>query len=261
MYQSLNFTFNGVSSEDMGVVIINEDGGLYKDIFLPQRSIREKKINGKDRPYFMGVENNPLSFPLSFFIEQWKDRNNLRAITRWMFTDYYKPLIFESNPDRIFYAIIEGNSTLLHNGCQDGHVTLNIRCDSPYSYSPLIRHDVFVREEFEMRFYNEGDAIVRPQLKITKIGDGDISIINQENNQEFKLTGLYNNEFILINCENEEIVSNLQKSHNRYLYNNHNDIWLDFDRNSSSIFTFKGNFDCEFYLEYKYLNEDRPIYY
>jgi len=43
MYQSLNFTFNGVSSEDMGVVIINEDGGLYKDIFLPQRSIREKR--------------------------------------------------------------------------------------------------------------------------------------------------------------------------------------------------------------------------
>lgn len=261
MYQSLNFTYNGVSSEDMGVVIINEDGGLYKDIFLPQRSIREKKINGNDRPYFMGVDNNPLSFPLSFFIKEWEERNNLRSISRWMFTDYYKPLIFESNPDRIFYAMIEGNSSLLHNGCQDGYITLNIRCDSPYSYSPIIRHDVTVKGKAQPYFYNEGDATIRPQLKITKIGDGDILIKNEENNQEFKLTGLYDKEVILVNCENEEIVSSFQKSLNRYLHNNHNDVWLDFDRNSSSTFTFTGNFECEFYLEYKYLNEDRPIYY
>lgn len=261
MYQSLNFTYDGVSSEDMGVVLINEDGGLYKDIFLPQRSIREKKINGKDRPYFMGVENNPLSFSLSFFINQWEDRNNLREIARWMFTDYYKPLILESNPNRIFYAIIEGNSTILHNGCQNGYVTLNIKCDSPYSYSPLIRHDLSVRDNYEVYFYNEGDVTIRPQLKITKIGDGDISITNQNNGQEFKLSNLYNKEIILVNCENEEIVSSLQKSHKRYLHNNHNDIWLDFNRNSSAGFIFKGHFDCEFYLEYKYLNEDRPLYY
>ncbi|MGE7840773.1 phage tail domain-containing protein [Lysinibacillus sp. NPDC093712] len=259
MLQSMHFTYNGKSSRDMGVTLVHE-GGLYKDIFLPNRTLKEVKVNGKGRPYFKGVDINPLSFSLSFFIEEWEDRNNLRAISRWLFQDYYKPLILDFSTEMIFYAIIEGNSELIHNGCQEGYVTLNVRCDTYHTYSPLIPNYLEVRDSLSEEFFNEGDLDIRPQLKITKIGDGDISIKNELNEQEFILKGLYNNEVVLVNCENEEIMSSFQKSLNRYLFDNHNDVWLDFEAQTSAKFTFKGNFDCEFYYEYKYLNADRPIY-
>lgn len=259
MLQSLHFTYNGISSRDMGVVLVNE-GGLYKDIFLPKRTIQEVKINGNSRPYFKGVESSPLSFSLSIFIEGWKDRNSLRAISRWLFQDYYKPLILDFSTEMIFYAIIEGDSSLIHNGCQDGYITFNVRCDTYHAYSPLIQHDLNVRGLTSEEFYNEGDLLIRPQLKITKLGDGNISIKNEANNQEFRLNDLYNNEVVLINCENEEIMSSFQTSLNRYLHDKHNDVWLDFEAQSSANFIFTGNFDCEFYYEYKYLNADRPIY-
>lgn len=135
MRESVYFMYDGKSSKDFGVFLGGTNSGLYEETFLPNRKIIEKKVAGREKPYFQGVEHDPLSFSLSFVLEEWHDRNNLREIARWLFQPYYKPLILDSNPNRIFYAIVEGSSSLLHNGAKDGYVELNIRCDSPYSYT------------------------------------------------------------------------------------------------------------------------------
>ncbi|RKI97921.1 phage tail protein, partial [Butyricicoccus sp. 1XD8-22] len=80
MLESTAFTFNYISSMDMGVFMIQDGNGLYNEPFLPQRSILETKVYGRKSPYFKGVDEEPLSFTLSFYIEGWKDRNNLRQI-------------------------------------------------------------------------------------------------------------------------------------------------------------------------------------
>lgn len=136
MREATFFTFDNISSKDFGVFIGSKKSGLFEEHLLPRRKIIEKKIAGRERPYFQRVEHEPLSFSLSFVLDDWEDRDNLREISRWLFQPYYKPLIFDSNPNRVFYAIVEGDSTLLHNGAKNGYVELNIRCDSPYSYSP-----------------------------------------------------------------------------------------------------------------------------
>jgi|SRR6185312_10207169 len=136
MRESIYFMYDGESSKDYGVFIGSTNSGLFEEAFLPNRRIIEKSIAGREKPYFQGVEQDPLSFSLSFVLEDWHDRDNLRSIARWLFQPYYKPLVFDSNPSRIFYAIVEGNSSLFHNGIKEGYVELNIRCDSPYGYSP-----------------------------------------------------------------------------------------------------------------------------
>lgn len=50
--------------------------------------------------------------------------------------DYYKPFYTVDNPNRIFYCMLEGDSKLVHNGLKQGYITLTMRCDSPYSYTP-----------------------------------------------------------------------------------------------------------------------------
>lgn len=138
MRESIYFIFDEESSKDYGIFLGSTESGLFKETFLPTRSIIERKIAGREKPYFQRVEQEPLSFSLSFVLEDWRkaeDGDYLRKVARWLFQPYYKPLIFDSDPNRIFFAIVEGDSTLFHNGAKDGYVELKIRCDSPYSYT------------------------------------------------------------------------------------------------------------------------------
>ena len=154
MKQSINFSYDGIHSQDMGVHIAWNDNGLFEDNFLPDRKIVEKKIANREKPYFQRVEHEPLSFSLSFAIADWEAEDTLRRIARWFFQPYYKPLVFDSNPNRVFYAMFEGESTLFHNGMKEGYIELDIRCDSPYAYS----HETTI-EDVEYRDVNVGQKI------------------------------------------------------------------------------------------------------
>ena len=135
MKESTYFMYDGISSKDMGVTIGTTKGGLYEESFLPTRNIIEKSVAHREKPYLQGVEHEPLSFSLHFFIEDWSNDKLLRKVARWLCQSYYKPLILDSNPNRIFYAMVVGDSNLFHSGLDEGYIELEIRCDSPYSYT------------------------------------------------------------------------------------------------------------------------------
>lgn len=264
MLQSMSFTYNGISCEDMGVVMGTTDSGLYQDLFLPSRKIIEKNIAGRNAPYFQRVDSEPLSFPITIYIENWEEENSIRRIARWLYQDYYKPLWFESNPHNIYYAMFQGNSQLMHNGCNDGYITLNVRTNSPYSFSPIKNENnpLTINSSLTERFYNEGDLTIRPKMVITKTGsDGDISITNDQSGETFRLTGLRNSEVVEVDCANETLVSS-HEQYGRYLYDNHNDVWLDWvadNNNEVTTFTFTGRFIVDFTFQYVYLNESNIL--
>ena len=264
MLESMKFTYAGESSEDYGVVLVYPNGGTIDESLFSGRSLVTQTIPGRAEPIFNRIDSAPLTINMNLWLRDWKDRNNIRAIIRWLRKDTYQPLIFESNPDHIYYAILNGEPSITHNGNQEGTVSFQFICDSPYSYSE-VKTDIIECRGTEYRsYFNEGDLTIRPQLKITKVnGDGNITITNQRNNQSLVLTNIYNNEVLYINCQDEEIVSSLESSFNRYILEQHNDVWLDFDFNffEENIFKFEGDFDCEFNFEYKYLNQDRPIHF
>lgn len=153
MKQSIQFMFDGISSEDMGVHIAWNDDGLFEENFLPNRKIVEKKIANREKPYFQRVENEPLSFSLSFAIADWEDKETLRKLARWLFQPHYKPIVFDSNPNRVFYVILEGDSSLFHNGLNEGYIEIELRCDSPYGYT----HEQ-TKENTKFRNSNTGKA-------------------------------------------------------------------------------------------------------
>lgn len=170
MKQSIQFMYDGISSEDMGVFIAWSDDGLFEENFLPNRQIIEKKIANREKPYFQRVEHEPLSFSLSFAIADWENKDTLRRLARWLFQPYYKPLVFDSNPNRVFYAMFEGDSQLFHNGLNEGYIELNIRCDSPYSYS-----FEQTKENIELRDINVGTNV--------KLDDSNFSMGEMSNMQ------------------------------------------------------------------------------
>lgn len=136
MLEGINFSYDGIKSVDMGLLNVKIDGGMFEETFLPTREIQEKTTTGRDKPYFQRVRLSPLEFELSFAFEHYYDERLIREVARWLQQDYYKPFYTTDNPSRIFYCMLNGDSNLIHNGLRQGYITLTMRCDSSYSYTP-----------------------------------------------------------------------------------------------------------------------------
>jgi phage-related protein len=136
MLEGIHFSYDGVYSTDMGLLNCKIGGGMFEETFLPTRKINEVKVKGNDKPYFQSVELEPLIFDLTFAFENTYDERHIRDVAIWLFQPYYKPFYTVDNPDRVFYCMVEGDSRLFHNGVKQGYITLKMRCDSSYSYTP-----------------------------------------------------------------------------------------------------------------------------
>lgn len=224
---SLYFYFNKKKSIDYKIINGNYKTGLLEEPFLSERNINEVKIRNNDKPYFFYVEREPLTLNLNFIFEETWNKKLIKEIARWLDVDYYKELYFSDDITRIFYAMPINDINLIHNGLQQGYLKLTMRCDSPYSYSPIYESQIYDLSNNTsgtiIEFNNLGDKNCNPILYIQKVGIGSFAIYNlSNNNSEFLLTSLYDNEILTIYNE-EEII---ESSTGLYRYNNFNNNYL-----------------------------------
>ncbi|WP_051567235.1 phage tail domain-containing protein [Priestia flexa] len=226
---SLEFTHNGVHSSQLGIINVNVEGGLFDEVFMASKTIRETTIVGRHKPYFQGVEYSPLTFPITLYFENGYTSDSIREVARTLCTDYYAPLIFSKNTERIFFATFVDEGRLVHNGCNEGYITLTVRCNSPFTYSHIIDSpEHHVKNEGLIEFVNNGDLPIKPQITIYKVGKGSLSIKNLSNHDEpFVFDELEDKEIVYIDNEEEEIETNLPLT---YRYDNFNEQFLEMER-------------------------------
>lgn len=165
MKEGVHFVYDNIRSIDMGLVNCQVSGGMFEEAFLAGREISEKQISGKDKPYFQEVRLSSLSFELTFAFEYVYDEEKIRKVARWLSPDYYKPFYTIDNPSRVFYCMPSGDSNLVHNGMKEGYITLTMKCDSPYSYTPVYinNNNVFLSTDLTTNVldntFNSGDGI------------------------------------------------------------------------------------------------------
>lgn len=253
MKEGLQFSYDGIYSDDMGLYNVSVDtSGMYQESFLSNREIRETSIRGNDKPYFQGVHRAPLSLTLSFAFQDSYNEDKIRAVARWLDQDYYKPFYTLDNTDRIFYCMLNSNPTLVHNGLKQGYVTLEMRCDSPYSYSPQFMSSVYtITNSGTITFTNNGDVNCYPEIWITKVGTGDISIVNTSNkSQEFKFTNILDGEQLYVDNERNYIEST--DSIDPYRYSNFNNVYLEMRRGVNNL-NVTGSCSIQFRYQFKTL--------
>lgn len=154
MKEATDFYYDGVYSVDMGLINCQVSTGLYNDVFLSDREIREIETRGREKPYFQEVNRLPLSLSLTFgFIEPYNGQK-IREVARWLDQSQYKPFYTEVHPEMIFYCVLNSSSELLHNGLGEGYVNIEMRCDSPYAYSPKTLSKIY---DWEETILNMGD--------------------------------------------------------------------------------------------------------
>ncbi len=182
MLEGIHFSYDGVKSVDMGLLNCKISGGMFEETFLPTRNIIEHKTNGNSKPYFQKVTYEPLEFKLSFAFEYYYDEKKIREVARWLNQSYYKPFYTIDNPNRIFYCMIEGDSSLVHNGLKQGYIELNFRCDSPYAYQPTVMKD-------SIKF--EGSKLTKSIVRDTFInGKAENVIINENGELEIDIKNM-----------------------------------------------------------------------
>lgn len=170
----LYFNYNGVSSKDFGLKAVDLSSGLYEETFVASRNIEETKPSGRATSIFHGITEEDRSFELILAFDNGFTEDKLESIMNWIFTDYYKPLYFDNNSDRVVFAMMTGDSNIVHNGMQEGYFTVNVKTNSPYIYSNL-KSESF-NQTAPLKITNNGHEDTYPYFKIEKIGDGDLKI-------------------------------------------------------------------------------------
>ena len=130
------------------------------------------------------------------------------------------------------------STEIIHNGLKQGYITLTFRCDAPWAYTPFYITPIYDYSQntsgVVLSIDNASDLLLYPEIWITKVGNGDISIINKTNGgAEFKFTGLLDGEIVYIDNENEYIETSLS---NTYRYANFNNNYLELVVGTNNLF-------------------------
>ncbi|SNZ09919.1 Phage-related protein [Terribacillus aidingensis] len=251
--ESLFFLFNNEKSSDYNVISVNQGSDLYEESFAANRTIRETKVKNNDIPYFEGLDTEPLSFPLTLYVNKKFNEFDLSNIKKWLYLDNYAPLSFEADIDKVFYVLFHDVSTLKHNARGEGYITVQVRCDSPFSYSHIISSPIYNTADplikVPIEIDNNGELPIMPVIHIEKTGNGSIEIENLSSyDSPFKIEDLQDGEKVTIDCANELIETSLLGI-SRYDSSNEEYIKLPVGINRLNI---KGSCIISFEYEFKY---------
>jgi predicted phage tail component-like protein len=248
--ESLFFTFAGRKSSDFGILNVAVSAGLYEEPFMASRSIKEYTIRGQEKPYFQEITRESKSLQVSFYFENGWDDDSIREVARWLDVEFYQPMTFSEDEEKVYYVIPTDSSSIIHNGLKQGYITLTFRCDSPYSYSHdkvTPWYDLSIQDVSTIEIRNIGDKSIIPEIYILKTTAGDLSIRNLSNKGELSsFKSLIADEELYVNGENQIIESSLL---NTWRYDNFNDthLTLYLGKNTLQI-----DGKCKIKLKYKY---------
>lgn len=133
--ETTDFYYNSIYSVDMNIINVSIESGMQSEPFVASRQILEQRVKGNSKPYFMGIQEEPLSFKVRFAWEETWDNDSIQEIKRWLIQDTYKELYFTDDTTRRYWAMVVEDSTLVHNMLKQGYCELNFRCSDAYAYS------------------------------------------------------------------------------------------------------------------------------
>ena len=252
--ESLFFIYDNVNFyEQFGIINVHVDSGLYDESFLSNRTIIEQKIRKNPVPYFQEIQEDTLELKLSFAFSDKFDEEKIREVARNLKKDFYAPLIFSENPDRIFFALCTDNPRLIHTGLGTGYISLNFRCNAPWSFSPIYSSPIYDYssnsiEGTQLKFTNKGNLSLSPLINVEMASGTSFSIQNlSDGGKLMSFTDLEVAEILEINCELEDIKTNVPLI---YRYGNMNGDFLSLNVGVSNLLV-KGNIKLQFQYEYR----------
>lgn len=120
------------------------------------------------------------------------------------------------------------NNVIIINNTYEQDIMIKFRVTlyaNNLEMSPILQSITFTNQDV-FKVENVGDFDCKPKLWITKTkGDGDVKLYNTKSHEVLILSNLKKGEQVFIDCDNEQIITDLPLT---YRYDNHNDVFTTF---------------------------------
>lgn len=126
------FSFNGIAKDYVYML-----RGRKRSAWAP-RSLDLLTVSRKPGAYLQGVETSvrEIEVPIGLVAKNIGDLQKLKEdLAGWLVTDEPKELIFEDEPDRVYYAIVDETPDF-EEIVRIGQGTIRFICPDPYKYGP-----------------------------------------------------------------------------------------------------------------------------
>src|SRR5574344_262136 len=213
MQDKLHFTYNGKSSRDFKIINVSLSNSFFEETFVANKTLNTVYSNNRRTSLYSGYKLEPLEFDMTLAFENSWDDTILTNVVNWLYqdSDYYKPLIFEGNEDRIYYCMPAGTSNIHHVGTNVGYITLRMMTNSPYVFGNVSL--IPLKNAVKAIINNKG--LNNPETKIILTSSVNGEIVIKKGVNTVKITNVKLGEIITMYPEDEDIVSSMP---GRYLY-------------------------------------------
>lgn len=213
----IKFSFNGIDSDDMGVIISRIENN---DTLITRQPITGEK--NKYRPkenYFGTLYSDNYSFTLGLAKNPCKQNNytftsnDIKKINSWLTSPQYpKEFKFIDNPyydEEIHFFVIITEVTTEHID-NPNELIFTVTCDSPYGYTPEIKistesSSIITNKIVITNNSDDLETYVYPLFKIKPLDNSNLTIKNiTDNNKSITVTMLKDDEFY-IDCQKLQI--------------------------------------------------------
>jgi phage-related protein len=246
------FIYNKRSSDEFGVMMAtigtpesSQNLGMSREI------IRDRPINSSVDIIHGSHYSGNLEFPITLVKKNGSrfTNDNIRQLNRWLI-GYSHPKKLEIDSDILgvdntyFNCLFTSVSTTSHAGIIA--LTYNVYCDAPYGWEDFnVTYEINTTQATQIEFFNTSDEMeeyLYPSIKITKIGDGDITISSEhDSDNDVILKDLVDGEVVTIDNLNQ-IISSTKQTFTNTLggYDNFNHNWLRFLPDSNILNVYGG---------------------
>lgn len=251
MFISEHFTFNGVYSKDMNVVIVTTDSDMFHDIGVEYVSDVEIETDVIDyNPYFTEKSSQPsdIELLLAFYNNNTSeglslDDVDIEEIYDWLITDDFSPFISDDNAELIYYMkVINIKKVLTFD--KKGYLSVTFKPYSKYVYKRET-YEIKVTESTTLEVKNPSRVDFYPIIKVTN--NGDKTTINKINDME--IVGLANGETIII----DNLMKLVQSEEGLNRFSCCNRCWIRLDKRETNTLTLSGNCKIEIIAEFPLL--------
>ncbi|WP_339145454.1 MULTISPECIES: distal tail protein Dit [unclassified Sutcliffiella] len=174
------FAFNGIKKSYLYC-----EPGKRRSIIAPLNRVLVS-LPGMPGAHHSDTEVEVRIIDQPFFIKA-RDKEELRKMeenmANWLVTKEAKPLIFDDEPDRIYYAMIQGGIDVGDVGKEFGRGTITFLCADPFKYGSQLtfKKNASTEDTNTLAIANPGTVEAYPEFKFTvKKSITHLDIINRD---------------------------------------------------------------------------------
>lgn len=215
-YYSFNFTYNNISSQSLGVKLVNFDvSGLVNGSFGGGVTPVTEQIRRRHEVYLYGVQPAPpLEFEISIASSEELDFYSLEAISKNLFgkQEYGWLQIEQLSYEGLFFKCLLLDPQIISVGNINYGFKCKVQLSSSYCFTDEFTYNYTINTPNQVINFNNlsnYEGYIFPFITITTgVGVNSFSINNvTDNNRLFSFTSLLGNETLTIDNDKQIITS------------------------------------------------------